>query len=146
MKHTNFSVFENYCQERGLRVTEPRMLAFKIVNAAKKPITAYDVLDEMGKTLTNPKPPTAYRALEFLEEHGFVHRIESLNAYVSCDVNHKHDGSQFMICDNCQAVEEVHLCTLPQRLNEKVEQEKFTLHHWNVELHGTCHVCSSAAQ
>lgn len=143
MAKTSISVFETYCKERGLRITEPRLLAHDIVNRADKPMSAYDILNHMGKTLSNPKPPTAYRALEFLEEHGFVHRIESLNAYVSCDVNHKHSGSQFMICDSCQAVEEVHLCSLPKKLDEKVQSEAFTLHHWNVELHGICQACTS---
>lgn len=143
MVKNSAAIFEEYCEERGLRITEPRLLAFNIVHDAQKPITAYDVLNKMGATLSNPKPPTAYRALDFLEEHGFVHRIESLNAYVSCDVNHKHDGSQFMICDSCNAVEEVHLCSLPKKLNEKVQSEAFTLHHWNVELHGLCRACTS---
>ncbi len=134
--------FEDYCAQNNLRITPPRLSAFKIVHSAKKPITAYDVLEAMGKDIKNPKPPTAYRALDFLSDHGFVHRIESLNAYVSCDVNHKHDGSQFMICDSCGDVDEIHLCSLPKTLQDKVENEKFTLHHWNVEVHGICANCS----
>lgn len=139
----SIKTFEEYCDTHDLRVTPPRMTAFKIVHSTKTPITAYEVLEEMGKTLKSPKPPTAYRALDFLAEHGFVHRIESLNAYVPCDVNHKHDGSQFMICDSCESVEEIHLCHLPQKLQDKVDAEKFTMHHWNVEVHGTCAKCST---
>ncbi len=141
MNKAAFKSFEDYCTQNGLRITPPRLSAFRIVHQAKKPVTAYDVLDKMGKDIKSPKPPTAYRALDFLEEHGFVHRIESLNAYVSCDVNHHHSGSQFMICDECGNVEEIHLCTLPQKLQDKVEAEKFSLHHWNVELHGVCAAC-----
>lgn len=133
--------FKDYCTENGLRITPPRLSAFDIVYSAEKPITAYDVLEEMAKTHHNPKPPTAYRALDFLEEHGFVHRIESLNAYVSCDVNHRHSGSQFMICDKCHTVTEIHLCALPPKLQEKAEAAHFTLSHWNVELHGVCWTC-----
>ncbi|MGH1456596.1 MAG: Fur family transcriptional regulator [Alphaproteobacteria bacterium] len=143
MDKTTLQSFEEYCAQHALRITPPRLNALEIVHSAQKPLTAYDVLEAMGKTQKNPKPPTAYRALDFLEEHGFVHRIESLNAYVSCDVNHHHSGSQFMICDTCGNVEEIHLCTLPQKLQDKVESEKFTLHHWNVELHGVCAACSA---
>lgn len=134
--------FEEYCDAHDLRITPPRLLAFKIVHGAKKPITAYEVLDAMSKDIKSPKPPTAYRALDFLAEHGFVHRIESLNAYISCHASHHHEGSQFMICDVCGDVEEIHLCTLPTKLQHKVESESFTLNHWNVELHGTCAKCS----
>jgi len=134
--------FEEYCGAQKLKITPPRLSAFKIIHSADKPLTAYDILEAMGRDIKNPKPPTAYRALDFLVEHGFVHRIESLNAFVSCDVNHKHAGSQFMICDSCGNVDEIHLCTLPPKLQDKVESEKFTLHHWNVELHGFCLRCA----
>ena len=30
------------------------------------------------------KPPTVYRALEFLERQGMAHRIASISAYVAC--------------------------------------------------------------
>lgn len=143
MNKETLQKFEEYCTQNTLRITPPRLSALEIVHASNKPITAYEVLEEMGKTHHNPKPPTAYRALDFLEEHGFIHRIESLNAYVSCDVNHRHSGSQFMICDSCGWVEEIHLCTLPQKLQSKVEAEGFQLHHWNVELHGTCSKCAA---
>ncbi len=143
MNNKTLKSFEEYCAQHSLRITPPRLNALDIVHSATKPVTAYEVLEEMGKTHHNPKPPTAYRALDFLEEHGFIHRIESMNAYISCDVNHHHSGSQFMICDTCKNVEEIHLCTLPQKLQDKVEGEGFTLHHWNVELHGICKSCAA---
>lgn len=143
MNKETLKKFEQYCTEHSLRITPPRLDALRIVHSSSKPMTAYEVLEEMGKTHHNPKPPTAYRALDFLEAHGFIHRIESMNAYISCDVNHHHSGSQFMICDSCKNVEEIHLCTLPAKLQDKVEGEKFTLHHWNVELHGLCATCTA---
>lgn len=132
---------EEYCHEHSLRLTEPRKIAYKIVQSMKKPITAYDVLHKMGKYINNPKPPTAYRALDFLAEHGFVHRIESLNAYVSCGEGHRHDGSQFLICDNCARVEEIHLCSLPNALDSKMQEENFKMSYWNIEIHGMCSKC-----
>lgn len=133
--------FEAHCAARGLRVTPQRLLVFKILQEAGKPLTAYEVLEKMDGVVSNPKPPTAYRALEFLEQNGFAHRIESLNAYVACDVDHLHEGSQFMICDACGGVEEIHLCHLPRGLQDKVATKGFTLNHWNVEVHGKCKGC-----
>lgn len=133
--------FINYCSSHNLRVTPPRLCAFKIVQSAKKPITAYDVLGLMGKDIKNPKPPTAYRALDFLTLHGFIHRIESLNAYMSCASDHKHTGSQFMICDVCGNVEEIHLCELPENFEEKLSSQDFCLKYWNIEVHGECSKC-----
>ena len=132
---------EHYAQEHGYRLTEPRLYTFEIVATAKSPLSAYDILDALSKRLDKPKPPTVYRALDFLLEHGFIHRIESLNAYVTCSEDHKHKGSQFMICDACGRVEEVHLCHIPDGLKKQAEGKGFTLSHWNAELHGRCGKC-----
>ena len=134
--------FKRYCDDNGLRATPPRLYVLEIVAKAKTPITAYDVLDRLGEKLDKPKPPTAYRALDFLSTQGFIHRIESLNAYVTCDEDHHHAGSQFMICDSCGRVEEVHLCHVPEGLVKQMDKSGFKLSHWNAELHGLCDKCS----
>lgn len=135
---------EGYCEERGLRFTEPRKLVLEIIAGSKKPIGAYDVLAQLGKALEQPKPPTAYRAIEFLQENGFIHRIESLNAYVICHAGHKHQGSQFLVCDSCGQVTEAHLCALPKDLERKTQEAGFALSSWSAELHGQCRQCSGA--
>lgn len=131
-----------YCEAKGLRFTDPRRLVLDIIAHADKPMVAYDVLAKLATKLPNPKPPTAYRAIEFLQEHGFIHRIESLNAYIVCQTDHKHEGSQFMICDDCGQVTEAHLCDLPAPLAAKTKATGFHMTRWNVELHGSCRDCT----
>ncbi len=133
---------ETYAKQHDLRITPPRIFALEVIAASPKPLTAYEVLEALGGKLDNPKPPTAYRALEFLSQHGFIHRIESLNAYVACGENHHHLGSQFMICDACGRVEEVHLCHIPKGLETQAADKGFALSHWNAELHGRCRDCA----
>lgn len=132
---------ESYCAEKNIRFTEPRRYTLEIIGGAAKPMGAYDVLEALGKYIGNPKPPTAYRAIEFLSQHGFIHRIESLNAYVICNMDHKHSGSQFLICDACGKVVEAHICHIPTDLSKKAEKEGFRLSRWDAELHGTCSSC-----
>lgn len=131
----------DYCEKNKHRLTEPRLAVLKIISSSKKPLGAYDILNELTKTMSNPKPPTAYRAIDFWQEHGFIHRIESLNAYVACDEDHNHTGSQFMVCDDCGNVEEVHLCHLPKDLEKKIESNGFKMKHWNAEISGQCGKC-----
>ena len=131
----------DYCDENKHRLTEPRLAVLKIIASSKKPLGAYDILDKLNKTISNPKPPTAYRAIDFWKDHGFIHRIESLNAYVACYEDHKHSGSQFMVCNDCGGVEEVHLCHLPKDLEEKVKGNGFKMAHWNAEIRGQCEDC-----
>ncbi len=132
---------DQYCSEHDLRATEPRRAVLSIVIQSAQTLTAYEILEKLKKKMPNPKPPTAYRALDFLNEHGFIHRIESLNAYVLCNVDHKHTGSQFLICDSCGNVNEAHLCHLPASLEKEVQATKFHTSFWNLEIHGLCKNC-----
>ncbi len=140
-KDKTLKAFDKYCAEKDLRNTEPRRAVLEIIAHSKQPLTAYEVLEKLAEKTAKPKPPTAYRALEFLCEHGFVHRIESRNAYVLCDVDHRHTGSQFMICKSCGTVEEAHLCHLPADLRKQIDTAKFSTDFWNLEVHGLCRNC-----
>ncbi len=133
---------EAACKEKGIRFTDPRRYVLEIVAGAKKPVGAYDILEALGKYIDNPKPPTAYRAIEFLMEQGAVHRIESLNAYVLCHTDHRHHGSQFLICDRCGGVTEAHICNVPSNLAARAKEEGFQVARWDAELHGVCKSCA----
>ncbi|MGB1077454.1 MAG: Fur family transcriptional regulator [Bdellovibrionales bacterium] len=141
MSKTLLKEATKYCETNKHRLTAPRLEVLKIISSSKKPIGAYDVLEKLGKKIDNPKPPTAYRAIEFWQDHGFIHRIESLNAFVTCHAGHNHEGSQFMVCDDCGQVEEVHLCHLPDALENKVKSNGFKMARWSAEIHGQCHLC-----
>lgn len=132
-----------YCVAHQYRLTKPRLTVLKIIASSGKPLSAYEVLEKLGKTLPNPKPPTAYRAIEFWQGQGFVHRIESLNAYVICHAGHLHQGGQFMICDDCGTVIEAHLCNLPKQLQDTAKKNTFHAESWNLEIHGLCEECQS---
>ena len=130
-----------FCIENKLRLTEPRLEVLKIITFSKKPIKAYEVLEKLGKFINNPKPPTAYRAIDFWQKYNFIHRIESLNAYLSCDADHLHKGSQFLICDDCGGVIESHLCELPHSLKISSEKNAFSPSRWSLEINGLCSQC-----
>ncbi len=142
MSKTLLKAYDSYCAQNALRASEPRRYVLEIIGKANKPLTAYEILDALGAHIKSPKPPTVYRALDSLSEHGFVHRIESLSAYIACDENHRHQGSQFMICDSCGAVEEIHLCSIPAALTKQAGEKAFDIKYWNVELHGICARCA----
>ncbi|NQZ14796.1 MAG: transcriptional repressor [Alphaproteobacteria bacterium] len=131
----------DYCEENKHRLTKPRLAVLNIINSSNKPLGAYDILDELGQVMHSPKPPTAYRAIDFWKEHGFIHRVESMNAYVICEEGHSHNGAQFMVCNDCGNVEEVHLSHLPKDLEKKVKSNGFKVDHWNAEISGQCEDC-----
>ncbi len=130
-----------FCTEKKLRLTIPRLHVLKIICSNKKPLKAYQVLKQLGKVIKNPKPPTAYRAIEFWKKNNFIHRIESLNAYTSCKEGHLHKGSQFMICNDCGIVIESHLCELPEILKKNIKKNTFRPSSWSLEIIGVCSEC-----
>ena len=130
-----------YCDENGLRNTQTRQLVLGIVAEAKKPITAYQILEALKPHIKNPKPPIVYRATDFWQEHYFIHKIESLNAFMVCREGHQHSGSQYMICNACGDVTEIHLCSMPDNIANAAKKSGFTADFCNLELHGRCKTC-----
>jgi Fur family transcriptional regulator, zinc uptake regulator len=96
---------EAHCVERQERLTAPRRRVLELLLAADGPQKAYDLIAAFGSHGEPAKPPTVYRALEFLERLGFAHRVESLNAYVPCRIEGGHMAA-FLICDCCGAAAE----------------------------------------
>lgn len=63
----------------------PRRRTYELLLEAGCPVKAYDLIStyaQAGERLA--KPPTIYRALDFLLAQGLVHRLESLNAFLAC--------------------------------------------------------------
>lgn len=96
------------CEANGERFTKLRAHIFELILEEEGPVKAYDILEKLKPEKGSPKPPTVYRALEFFQRLGLIHRVEALNAYIPCD--HVHDGhaAEFFICENCSSVEERH--------------------------------------
>ena len=70
---------EQYCQENGLNFTPVRRKVLEILLQKNTAIGAYEILDLLREAGFKNQPPVAYRALEFLVQNGFAHKIEQLN-------------------------------------------------------------------
>jgi Fur family zinc uptake transcriptional regulator len=98
------AVAQARCEQNQERLTAPRRRVLELLLEADAPLKAYDLIAAYAADAP-AKPPTVYRALEFLERIGFAHRIESLNAYVPCRLTGAHSAA-FLICACCGAAEE----------------------------------------
>jgi Fur family zinc uptake transcriptional regulator len=136
---------ESACAERGLRLTELRRRVFELVASSTRPVKAYDLLTKVREAGAAPvAPPTVYRALDFLMDHGFVHKLETINAYVPCP--HPESGahgSQFLICDQCQETLELDVLSVAPRLAQQSREQGFEPRRMNVEVYGLCARCRS---
>lgn len=126
------------CEEKGRRYTPLREHVFSLIVGNGGPIKAYDLLSKLRPDLGSPKPPTVYRALDFLAELGLIHKIEVLNAYVACD--HTHDGhsAEFFICQKCESFQERHA-------NDHIGcvPDGFQISRSVIEHYGICAQCAA---
>ena len=131
------------CQARGARFTLAREQVFMLLAKHKSAVGAYDLLDELKSIDASAKPATIYRALDFLSKQGFVHKIESINAFVMChhfsECNHP---VQLLICDSCGHVEEIQSNDFDIALRKMADTNGFAISHQIVEAHGKCQNCN----
>lgn len=102
------SAAEAMCREKGERFTPLRAHVYELILQTKGAVKAYDLLDQLKPELGSPKPPTVYRALDFLSKLGLIHRVEALNAYIACGHDHHGHSAEFFICETCSRVSERH--------------------------------------
>jgi len=135
---------EKICVERAQRFTKIRRLVLELIWQSHKPLGAYELLPAIKEAGFNSAPPTVYRALEFLQEHGLVHRISSLNAFIGCS----HPGHQcsccFLICDQCQLAVEVESPVLANAIGGLSKEMGFVVEREHLELVGKCRQCSAS--
>jgi len=133
---------QQVCTKKGARFTNVREYVFLLLANQKGAVGAYDLLDELKKRDPAAKPATIYRALDFLSKQGFVHKIESINAFIMChhfgECNHP---VQLLICDECGYVEEIQSKNFDLALRTMAEANGFTINHQIVEAHGSCNKC-----
>lgn len=131
---------DQLCQRHRQRFTAIRRRVFELVWQQHKPIGAYEVLSILqqdGRTA----PPTVYRALDFLQQMGLVHRIASLNAYIGCvHPGEPHDG-QFLICESCGALAELDVPAITSAIERSAEASGFETRRHTVEILGLCPRC-----
>lgn len=123
------------------RFTAPRRRVLELLLRADTPLKAYDLIAAFGQDGASAKPPTVYRALEFLERLGFAHRIESLNAYVPCRLEGGHTAA-FVICDCCGEAEEFAPDFAAQV--SAAEAVGYTIRRITLEARGLCAACRNS--
>ena len=133
---------ETRCAQTQERLTAPRRRVLELLLESNGPLKAYDLIAAFGVHGEAAKPPTVYRALEFLERLGFAHRIESLNAYVPCRIDGKGHRAAFLICDCCGTAQEFEPDFDAQLAS--AAGSGYAVHTMTLEARGLCPACQAA--
>jgi Fur family zinc uptake transcriptional regulator len=142
------------CQTRGAQLTELRRQVLRLVLSAPNPVGAYALLDQLRAARPGAAPPTIYRALDFLQEQGLVHRVERLNAFVGCagpephaHCGHGHDHPhQFLICGRCGVTTEICDDQVTEAVAAAASAAGFVPTRATVEVEGLCANCAGDGQ
>jgi Fur family zinc uptake transcriptional regulator len=131
---------EAACKERAVQLTPVRRRVLEILLESHAAMGAYDVLARLDAEGLGSQPPVAYRALAFLVEQGFVHRVERLNAFIACTHPGAAHDPAFMICRSCGKVAEAQANAA---MNQTAALSGFQVEQTVFEAEGLCPSCQT---
>ena len=132
-----------HCAENHLRLTPVRRKVLELLLLEHRALGAYAILDMLRAAGFGSQPPVVYRALDFLLEHGFVHKIERLNAYVACVHPGESHSPAFMICRRCDVVAEAETASAKGALGAAARAAGFQIERAVLEAEGICSTCAA---
>jgi len=141
---------ERLCRAASLRLTDKRRRLLSSLLGATAPVSAYELAQSYREEHGTELPVmSVYRMLDVFIEAGIVHKLRSLNRFVPCShiaCEHPHAMTQFLICDGCGEVMEMAFADQElEQLERKARSTGFHLFREQLELHGLCERCESAA-
>lgn len=129
------------CQDRGLRFTDLRKKVLKMIWQNHEPTKAYDIIGKIKEGKGAAKPPTVYRTLDFLQENGLIHKLESMNAYIGCEHPLGHKECYFLICRKCNEIKECCNISFSNEIKNITKKNKFKAKRISLEIYGECKEC-----
>ena len=105
------------------------------------PAKAYDILENLKGKEWSAKPPTVYRALDFLLETGLVHKLDSINAYIGRSHPREKNACYFLICTDCNEAKECCSSELSDAMESAWHNNSFRPKKITLEVLGQCNAC-----
>lgn len=124
----------------GQRMTGPRRRVLELLLTSSRPEKAYDLIAAFHTDQRIAKPATVYRALEFLNSMGLVHRLSSSKCYVACTLGMAAHSAAFLICDCCGSCREI---SAPEAasLSGTATALGYSVDRVTIEAEGRCPAC-----
>ena len=126
----------------GEKWTASRARVYELLVRAGGPVKAYDIMPLYAADRT-AKPPTVYRALEFLQNLGLAHHIPSLSAFMACRGGDPTHAASFLICQCCGSADEI-APDLSNIISRASLRTGFEASLATLEIRGLCSRCQTA--
>ena len=128
---------ENVISRKGGRFTTIRKHIFQILVEAPHPLGAYDIIDHLNGVGAQ-KPPTVYRALNWLIDHGLVAKIAYNSRYTTMPIGLDADDLAFVICKKCGDTDTLEAPNLSKVLHQTAKDRGFAETQMGIEIIGLC--------
>jgi Fe2+ or Zn2+ uptake regulation protein len=127
-------------REQGHRVTKVRREMVGMLEGAKVPLTASDILGALKKKKLAVNKTTVYRELDFLRENNIVQEVDFGDKKKRYEISDKHH--HHVVCVECKQVEDVDLQQDLDAAERKIARQKgYTILNHSLEFFGLCPVC-----
>ena len=141
---------EQNCKYHGSKLTTKRKQVLSGLLHADRAMSAYELVTYCKEAYgESPPPMSVYRILTFLQDEHLVHKLDLANKYIACahiTCDHEHGVPQFLICGDCQRVEEITVGkSTITNLKRKVEEAGFHLASPQLEINCLCNDCKDKA-
>jgi Fur family zinc uptake transcriptional regulator len=128
----------------GVAWTDLRATVFAALAHAGKPISAYDMSEQVSARLGRRIAANSiYRILDLFVANNLAMRVESRNAYVANTHPGCVHGCLFLVCEGCGAITHVDDDAAAARVGADAEATGFRVRRTVIELLGLCRACNA---
>ena len=127
-----------------ISLSKNQKIVLDYIQKTKKPVKAYSILSGVKKKGINA-PPQVYRALDKLIEKGKIHKIESQNSFIACNIGDctTPHAVAFSICNQCEIVTEINDQKIFKYLSDFKDKSGVNFKVYNLEFFGVCDSCKT---
>ena len=132
------------CERDKARLTPIREKVLKLIWQSHRPLGAYDIIEQLS-TASKKRilPPTVYRALDFLQARGLIHRLSTINAFIGCPFPDSAHSNVFLLCRACGGAAECSVDSINNAIVSVAGRTGFEVEAQSVELSGLCLICKT---
>ena len=128
---------ENLIHLKGGRFTLIRKHVYQLLLEAPHPLGAYEIIDQLNGVGAQ-KPPTVYRALSWLIDHGLAAKIAFNSRYTAIPIGTEADDLAFVICRKCGDTDTLEAPGLSKSLHQTAKDRGFAETQMVMEIIGLC--------
>jgi Fe2+ or Zn2+ uptake regulation protein len=129
---------------KGFRITKIRQAMIEALVAARNPVSAPQLLEQVSLKHPSVNKTTIYRELDFLADNQILSEIDILDGMKRYEILHPNHHHHHLVCTSCRDIQCVEV---PHHdlhaLEGKIQQtHDFTVQSHVLEFFGLCKKCS----